>query len=210
MITKLCVMLAAAAAMLAAPAAAQTYVEARGGIAFADNFDIGNGAPGFADARLQADDGWLAGIAIGRHVGSTFRIELEAARRHIDAPALRGRTANANPPPAEITATVPIAGSIDVDSLMVHAYADADIAAMPALHPFAGIGAGIARVDPAPFGDSQTMPALAVSLGVAFDISDALALTLSGTLFLADEDVPVGSGIDLTVPSVQAGLRFTF
>lgn len=204
-------------ALLAAPhaAQAQTYIEIRGGVTWIDDtdaFDPGTLGTTVLNPIAVLDQGWVGALAIGRDPVGPFRYEIEYSHRENDIDLITGNQVNPTPPPARIAFASPVSGKITTDALLIMGYADIQLASAPRLTPYIGAGAGVALFDIeiAGVSDSETMLAIQLSAGFAFEVTPVIDITATASLFFADQDFPLGDDIDQISQTISAGLRFNF
>ena len=199
--TKIC--LAGLIASLPVAAAAQVaegpYLDAGTGANFSRDQNVydANGQPVGA---LEYDGGVPGTIAAGYALANGWRGDVEFAFRRNDI---------------NDDASVATNGEIDAGTLMAMAWYDWPVTWM--LRPFAGAGAGTARLDlsganGSTLGESDRVAAYQLALGASSWITRQLALTLSYRLINTEEAQFQGSGLrsEYTSDSAMIGLRYFF
>jgi len=197
------------AAAVAGTASAQDTVRYKGyylsGMVGLNSADRANVFGTGISTNAKFDNGLAGALAFGHAYGNGLRIEGELAQRSNDVDNFSGTNA---------------VGDVTASSLMVNALYDFDIGSR--IVPYIGAGLGIARVDweTSPIGgssvdDSDRDFAWQAMIGVAFPLSDSLALTAEARHFDAgNQDVRLASGTQVNAEyksdSLMIGLRWNF
>jgi opacity protein-like surface antigen len=155
-----------------------------------------------AEADIEGDDGWGAGLALGLR-GASFRVEGEVVFRQNDL-EVRGST--------PVIGAVSLDGDVSALALMGNLYFEPWIA-LP-LKPYLGAGLGGARVafeaEELDADDTDWVLAYQGMAGLAVDLAPDVAIFGGYRYFATDEPAIEGTDIEYRTHNLELGLRFTF
>ena len=147
-----------------------TYMSCNAGVALLQDADLTDSTMSGAKFNIEYDPGYFVGIAIGNHIDN-FRIEAEIGYQKNKLDSLK-LTSNGVTYSGDITSD----NEIRLSTLMFNIYYDFLKESMFSPYLCAGLGLGNIKVDGA--SKSDAVSAYQYGAGVAFRISDRVALDL--------------------------------
>ena len=192
------------------PAAAQTYVEFRGGINQATDYNLSQpNLPGTelgGSFRVNHGDGWVGEIAAGRLVSDKTRMEISLSHRVSQLDRLSGEAVV----DAEEYETAPFSvtdlGTATLSTAMLSGYIDFSRDWL--INPYVGAGVGIARATWG--GEEEIGAAMQVAAGVAVPLGSSVSLTVDYRILGTFTKMSAFGSDEIMSRSTMAGLRFNF
>ncbi len=198
---------AAALAILSVPMSSMAansgvYIKGNIGLGMMMDSDIDNMPDNAGTAKMTFDNGFLGTGAVGYDFVGPFRAEAEYSwqKNDLDTLSYSNRIGNFNQ------------GDLTTQAIMVNGYYDVDTGSP--WSPFIGAGIGWAKVDlstPAlPLGDNDDVFAYQFMAGVAYNISDQLALDAQYRFFGTEDATIQGADFSTNSNDLMVGIRYTF
>lgn len=198
---------AAALAVLSVPMSSMAadnsvYVSGNIGVGMATDSDIDNMPERAGTAKMTLDAGFLGTGAVGYDFAGPFRAEAEYGwqKNDIDTLSYSNRFGNFNQ------------GDLKTQTIMANAFYDVDTGSP--WSPFVGAGIGWAKVDlntPAlPFGDNDDVFAYQLMAGVAYNVSENLAIDAQYRFFGTQDATIQGADFSMNSNDLMLGIRYSF
>ncbi len=197
----------AALAILSVPMSAlaadnSVYIGANIGLGMAMDSDIDNMPDNAGTAKMTLDSGFVGTAALGYDFAGPFRAEAEYLwqKNDLDTLSYSNRIGNFGQ------------GDLKTQAVMVNGYYNVDTGSP--WSPFVGAGIGWAKVDlntPAlPFGDNDDVFAYQLMAGVAYNVSDQLAIDAQYRFFDTQDATIQGADFSTTSNNLMLGIRYSF
>ena len=208
-------------ALATAPASAQWYAAANGGIAFVESSRLTESGPGVTgDGELSFDTGYEVSGAVGYAFGN-LRAEGEISYRRVDTDTLRVNSVTLGSFTAVGLGTFAVDGSASALALMGNVWYD--IPTGTRWVPFVGGGVGATRVNytadaiggaPKAIDETDTVFAYQFGAGIAYQVSPRLLVELAYRYF-ATSDPEFRPGLftdhaEIHTHDVEVGVRYIF
>lgn len=198
---------AAALAVLSVPMSSMAadnsvYISGNVGLGMAMDSDIDNMPDLAGTAKATFDAGFLGTAVVGYDFAGPFRAEAEYGwqKNDLDTLSYSNRIGNFNQ------------GDLKTQSLMVNGFYDVDTGSP--WSPFVGAGIGWAKVDlntPAlPFADNDDVFAYQFMAGVAYNVSEQLAIDAQYRFFGTQDATIQGADFGMNSNDLMLGIRYSF
>jgi opacity protein-like surface antigen len=194
--------LCGAVVLLAAVSFAQEntkpYIRVSGGGAVLNDADLSES--GFTTVEAEFDAGYVLGAAGGVELGVLpVRVEAEFGYQKNDIDKLKA-----------FGTSVSVDGDVSIMTLMLNGYYDFKNKSF--ITPYLMAGVGAARIDAELEGDSEddTVLAVQVGAGLAFEVTENVSIDTEYRYFLTDDPDFGDIEAEISGHRLQVGVRYTF